>query len=185
MNLRTIGKALVLTVLMSGTSQASLLNFFFTTPGNVTTHPTNGTIAGEIFGLNDTGTSVPTSIVITTDSLDSLITPNLPYTLSTGNGWTFTGTGFTVTGGVITAANLQVNKSNDLFYFNFGTVNGQQSSVSSPTFDNRNVLGFPGVTYTLASSPVPEPSQWGAVAVLLLIAGLAVKRFSGRALAHA
>jgi len=192
MKLRSLSMALVMAALLSGSAHATLVNFMFTIPGNASHTGPSGVISGELVGLTVGTTSIPTSIIITTDSLDGLISP-LPYTISAANGWTmnYSGIGFTVNGAgtAITAANLAVNKGfYDTFYWNNSNINGQQSNnqvPSSNNFDNRSNTGFAGVTYTLSPAPVPEPSQWGAVAFLLVIGGLAVKRFSGRALAHA
>ena len=179
--------ALVMAALLSGSAHATLVNFMFTMPGNALHTGPSGVISGELIGLTVGATSIPTSIIITTDSLDGLITP-LPYTISAGSGWTmnYSGVGFTVNGGgtAITAANLSVNKGfYDIFYWNASNINGQQSNNQVPSvnnFDNRSNTAFAGVTYTLSPAPVPEPSQWGAMAFLVVIGGMALKHFSGR-----
>jgi len=152
--------------------QAALLNFTFSQA------VAGGTVTGEIDGLNSTGTSTPTEIIIT--SQPSGYPNTAPINLiASGYGFLGTDNNFTVTGGAITGADVLIYKTvtggnYQGYVFDFSSTafgvsneNGVFLATSGLTVitSNTNTGGFAGTTYT----PVPEPHE---TALIFLLGGL-------------
>jgi len=152
--------------------KGALLNFTFSQA------VTGGTITGEIDGLNSTGTSTPTEIIIT--SQPSGYPDSAPISLlASGYGFLGTDNNFTVTGGAITGADVLIYKTvaggnYQGYVFDFTSAafgvsneNGIFEATSGLTvlLSNTNTSGFAGTIYT----PVPEPRK---TALIFLLAGL-------------
>ncbi len=186
-------RLLALTFLLGSLSfpaRAELLNFFFTTTAG------GSTISGEIIGLKDNQDSAPSDILIFCDPLNNAISATSPsqenpYSLAeNGYSGVIGFRKFSVWDCEITAANVVWEKDvaflrYDRFAFDgsllgfFGR-NGEQSTIKGNVFSNYNYDGFCGTTYTLAV-PVPEPSQWGMMLSLVVVAGLVYRRIFVRA----
>jgi PEP-CTERM motif-containing protein len=166
----------VLAVVFSSSAHAQLLDFNFSF-SNVTGN-TDGTVTGEIIGLNSTGTSTPTDIIITSAPLALEIdTPadinTYPYPTITGS---FTVSSDAISGGSLlasyvsgydTLASLRLNGSNT--YNSLGLIYAGEPPITG------NDGGFSGATYTYAGiDNVPEPSTYA----LLLFGAAAL--FAGR-----
>ena len=154
--------AVAAALVASGPAHAGLdFNFSFT--GDATGFVL-GTVTGEIFGLTDDATSVPTDLVITSAPA-GLGMPAFPYDLSNAPGLHFSGDTFTVSGGAITATDFSEISLTDRVALELDEGTGD-NILEGPTADTTaNAGGFTGVTYTSAdTSDVPEP----ATAALLL-----------------
>jgi hypothetical protein len=188
MTLRLLGSTLLLVGIFSTFAHGD--DFYFTMNGTASSYSylypdlVPGTLTGEIVGLQDNATSLPTEVII--DSVPSYPDGywNLPQPFDNGpmaanDGFTATG-GFTVTDGQITAAGADFNyqpvgfggerAAADL-EFDYGGYNQvSDSGYPEPYMIGDN--GFAGVTYTLAA--VPEPSRYG----LLFLGAMAL--FAGK-----
>jgi hypothetical protein len=147
-------------MLASGTAHAGL-NFDFSFTG---TAGIAGTVTGEIFGLTDNSTSAPTDVVI--DSYPAGITlPGTPWDIFNAAGFILGVDRFTVSGGQITAANLQLENpglNEDLVLNSCGFNQLQGTNLLSVVNSN----GFSGITFT-SSTSAPEPAS-----IALLLSGL-------------
>jgi hypothetical protein len=171
---------LVLAVLLSllTSSSAKALNFDFSFVGDPNHSNVDGTVTGEIIGLQNNAASAPTNIIITS-APSGLDLPSLSYDLS-ANGWNLSGSGdtITVTNGVITGADYQASNSSagDDFDLDFSISNGEITVTGLNGLETQsekfvaNVGGLSGATYTLISAP--EPSTWA-----LLFGGLSALVF--------
>jgi hypothetical protein len=159
MNLKILMVSVAAMMAVSPAAHAMNFDFSFSNDpaqGNVT-----GTVYGEIFGLTNNATSLPTDVVVY--SYPAGITP-LPtaapldinaYAAYLGE--FINGTGFTVTNGVITGEDYQIYGG----YFDLDS--GGNSLVSSNVLTRvSNTDGLAGVNF----SATPLPSTW-----TMLIAG--------------
>lgn len=147
-------------------ARAALLDFYFTTTGSG-----GGVVTGEIEGLQSTGTSSPSEIVIFTQPSGFVTGPGGLI----ANGYAFYGTdnNFTVTGGAITGADIGIYKmfsptdfqgyGFDVSEIGFTGANGVYQTVGGTVTQSLNAGGFAGTTYT----PVPEPAQEAAFLLVL------------------
>jgi hypothetical protein len=166
-------------------ANAELLNFDFSFVGDPSHSTVNGTVTGEIIGLQNNATSAPSDIIITSAPA-GLGLLGLSYDLK-ANGWNLSSTGdtLTVANGVITNADYQATfGGGDFFDLNFSVVNNGVTvaglnglETQGETF-TANLGGLSGATYTSAGLTAPEPSTWA-----LLLGGLsmlALVRLRGR-----
>jgi hypothetical protein len=135
-------------------ANATIFTFSFTDDGqdNWASH-LQGTVQGEIFGLNDNGlgqTATSLLIVSSPDGITDTVFNNH-----------FSGT-FDVSGGIITGVHDvgYRDAAGDQIHLNVGT-NHENVLVTAPPayLATSNIGGFSGVTYG-AVSAVPEPSTW-------------------------
>jgi hypothetical protein len=165
-------------VLSARTAQAQL-NFTFTFTSTPAHSTVNGTVSGEILGLQNNAASAPTDIIITSAPA-GLNLPNLSYDLG-ANGWNLSGAGdtITVTNGVITTADYQATLGTLSFFdLNYSTSNNGMTvtglnglEYGGENFTN-NTTGFTGATYEAA----PEPSTWSLLLGGLGLLGLCFRR---------
>ncbi len=163
MRFHVLPAAFILAAGLTWVSPARALDFYFTFDGLVN-GGAGSTVSGEIFGLEDNATSMPTSIVVNSAPFGVL-----PVTFAPPFGGGFTvDSGMLTDGSVNTVASpadgfyqLILNHDNNTFYYETG-------------LDHNNFAsdGLPGVVYTPAA--VPEPSGFGVAvftAMLLVIVG--------------
>jgi PEP-CTERM motif len=162
--------AAFLCLLFVSSAHAQLEDFDFSFVGAPTHSNVNGTVTGEIIGLQNNAASAPTDIIITSAPA-GLDLPSLRYDLN-ANGWTLSGAGDTITvaNGVITGADYQASLNGGSFFdLNFSITNNGVTVAELNGLEYQgtkyvaNVDGLSGVTYTL----VPEPSTWA-----MLLGGL-------------
>jgi hypothetical protein len=159
MNLKILMVSVAAMMAVSPAARAMNFDFSFSNNpaegGNVA-----GTVYGEIFGLTNNATSLPTDVVVY--SYPAGITPIPPAPLdipdyATALGEFINGNGFTVTNGVITGEDYQIYGG----YFDLDS--GGNSLVSSNVLTRvQNTDGLAGVTF----AATPLPSTW-----TMLIAG--------------
>jgi len=164
--------AVVLAVAFSSSAHAQLLDFNFSF-SNVTGN-TDGTVTGEIIGLNSSGTSTPTDVIITSVPLAFYSVDNSSVPIDFGS----TGS-FTVSGDSITAASVDAYTTPGYLAEDGLALNSTGSSLFfAQEFDRDTVFnngGLPGANYTYAGiDDAPEPSEYALL--LLGAAGL----FAGR-----
>lgn len=138
-----------------------------------------GEVTGELIGLTDNGTNLlPTSIVFTSD-----ITPIgidlASSTIVLADHYVWNANGFTMVNGVVTAADLGVNFTDDVGNAYQFRLNGagfnllHWNGASTPIVGIGNLNGFEGATYGSVTT-VPAP---GALALLGLgLIGLGLRR---------
>lgn len=154
--------------LVGGTSSAHAgLNFDFSFTN--TKGYDSGTVTGEIFGLTDNSTSAATDVVI--DSYPTaLLLPGTPWDIFNTTGFTLVDNenSFTVADGVVTAADFYIQDGSVVFLLNGYAAESALSDASGKN-DVVNGRGFPGITFTAASSSTnaPEPAS-----IALLLSGL-------------
>jgi len=195
MNLKPLGLAITLAGILGSFARAD--DFYFVMDGTASTQTAldpataPSTFTGELVGLQDNATSLPTELIVDTYPMYPGYQgyPGGAFYLqpvyetgpgSADDGFNSAG-GFTVTNGKITAADADFGQSFPNGYggfrvtsdieFNFGGINGvSDSSLPEPILTVKN--GFAGVTYTPLS--VPEPGQYGLL--FLGVAALAAGR---------
>ena len=139
-----------------------------------------GTVTGTIYGLDNSGTSSATDIIVTSAPAGVGGTP--PIDIFTLAGLSIEGNAFTVTGGNITAASFEEDTSPTSgtvprFGINFGGNHGvfvNQFNLIDGQYGVENFDGFSGVTFTPVSSAMPEPSALALLGTTL--AGLFLVR---------
>ena len=130
------------------THQALALNFSFSF--NDTAGDNTGTVSGTAYGLNDNmDNQEPTSVTI--DSAPSSLGVSLPITLTSAD-YKAASTGFDVSGGSITDANVFYVSSGEILRLNHNNLN-TLTNRSNGLFSINN-QGFSGATY---SSPTAVP----------------------------
>lgn len=151
---------------------------------------TAGTVTGVIRGLADNATSLPTAIQFIS-SPDAMVFAEGTYSF-----YLTRGTGFTLSGGVVTAANFLgnfVDSAGNAMQtrFNWNCVAtadcaGDQNNLNllfwnggnNPATGTGNQLGFAGVVYSPATvdAAVPEPATWAMMLLGFGAIGFAMRR---------
>jgi len=181
--LRTLFLAVTAFAILTSSVKGQLLNFAFSQTVS------GGTIKGEIEGLNASGTSTPTEIVITSQPAGF---PDAAPINLIASGFTFynTDNNFTVSGGVITGADVAIYNTvagGDIqaYLFDFtnatlGVSNENGAVLATNTLsiilNNTNTSGFAGTSYT----PVPEPRKTTMIFLLAGVALLVGRKLYGR-----
>jgi hypothetical protein len=147
---------------------AQALDFDFTFAGT-TEADAPGTVSGEIFGLTDNTTSLPTNVKVTVDTQGF----STPFSFAPYAG--DDGPGFTVTAGVITSAVAGFTDSTSTRLITFDDEENYYGTYTQSTF-TANDLGFAGVTYTPDFNDIPEVSTWAMLFLGLCAVGFFVPR---------
>jgi len=148
-----LGFAIVLTGILSSSARAQLVNFDF----SFTT--TDGPVTGELVGLNSTGISAPTEVII--DSAPSSVDITTPLDLSSVVG-TVTVSGSSLT---LDAGNLSASTPDHQIVLNLTpTGNSLANNAGAEVFNSE------APTFNLDSAP--EPSTYA-----MLLGGLSLLAF--------
>jgi hypothetical protein len=147
-------------------------SFSFSGPNYSVGGALTGTVTGTIVGLEDNATSSATAIYI--DTADNNVGGDaLPFNVLSGTG--IEDNSFTVTGGEITAADLDVAPTGgDSSEPDFNILELDEESYNELGFNYgpiENAGGFSGVTYTPIAA-APEPMTAAYLAEGLIAAGL-------------
>jgi hypothetical protein len=186
MTLKSLGLVLTLAGAISGFARGD--DFFFTMSGTAGTYSVlftttvPGAITGELVGLQDNATSLPTEVIINSVPVDPPYF-NFPPVFENGptaadDGYSSFG-GFTVTDGNITGADADFQYQPQGFggqrafaeiEFNFGGTNyAYDSGFGAPYLQAAD--GFAGVSYSAAAVPEPGPSGLLVLGAMVLVAG--------------
>src|SRR5208337_3036952 len=162
--------AVVLLAAMAGRTQAGSQTFDFSFTTDATTPPDwiTGTVTGEIVLPFSGDGSGPATLV----SIDK-IPPGMTYIYGTlpinATAWDSQVVNtFTVSGGMITLADYSAKSTSEGSLIVFGSLSNelQLTNQNNVVQQTGNDSGFPGVTFTPVSVPIPEPSS-------LILAGMA------------
>jgi len=179
MNIKRLCLTLMVMLVSTIAASAQLLNYDFTVTGFTDEGNVNVPYSGELIGLQDNSTSLPSEVILNSNGVGIAT----PLSFST---YQLQGSGFTLSNGTLTQAQFGITP----------IINGQYDenvlldleynpSAPSPSFSVSRLINFAtgestfGETLTLTLDTgiaVPEPSEY-----LLLITGLTalagVRRF--------
>jgi hypothetical protein len=174
MKLHVLCLATLIVGVFSSSANAENFDFSFSTgdPFSIAGTPVSpGTVTGEIIGLNSSGASTPTDIIITTAPSVLSLTGSNDYNVGISGS-------FTVTGGAITAVD-DVVAGNNIDSIAFSRREGStalDNVLAGQVHIVGNQDGFSGVNFNLDPSSIPEPSTYAMMLGGLALLGFCVRR---------